>query len=348
MRATLTGLLNTLKDLEDFVNSIAPVNDLLRSHGQTIVQRYLTIRRRLDYAAFIVALYAAFEKFVEDLAWSHTEHEITRTKYSELHEKLRGKHLRASAELLNRRLGEGRYAGITERQIVSNLHDCLSDKTPYVLNRHAIIDHGDSNLRADKVHELFMSLGIDDINNGARQADPLVEWYRNIKGSDVVSSTVVEERLGDLVSRRNQIAHHGGTPSDFLGAAEMQDLLGFVKAYCNSLWHVVAGIYLERTYIGVPNASVHLESVEDPKKDGYVIIVRASSCRLKVGQPVIGKRANRVDRWGNIKEIQVEDRGVSDIDVGPTARVIGISLDFKSTKGTSHFVLPDKDDLIWS
>lgn len=348
MRATLTELLNTLGELEDFIKSIGPVTSLLSNHSDMIVLRYLTIRRRLDFAAFIVALYAAFEKFVEDLAWSHAEHEVTRTKYSKLHEKLQMKHLRESAELLHRRLGEGRYAGITDRQIVSNLHDCLSDKTPYLLNRHAIIDHGDSNLRADKVHELFLSIGIDDINKGAREADPLVDWYRNIKGSDVVSSTVVEERLGALVSRRNQIAHDGGAPNDWLGASEMQELLDFVRAYCRSLWAVIAGIYLERTYIKIPGASVRLESVEDPKKDGYVIIVRASSCRLKVGQPVIGKRANRVDRWGNIEEIHDNDRSVPEVDVGATAKELGIRLDFQSTKGTSHFLLPNTDDLIWS
>ena len=67
---------------------------------------------RLDYAAFIVALYTAFEKFVEDLAWSHAEIEASRNKYAGLSEKLRDTHLRGSAELLTRsHLGEGRYEG---------------------------------------------------------------------------------------------------------------------------------------------------------------------------------------------------------------------------------------------
>ena len=67
MRSTFDEVLATLRDLDIYIQSIDPVNSTLASVADPTIHGYLTIRRQLDSAAFVVLLYAAFEKFAEDL-----------------------------------------------------------------------------------------------------------------------------------------------------------------------------------------------------------------------------------------------------------------------------------------
>ncbi|MGA1823981.1 MAG: hypothetical protein ACMUIP_04890 [bacterium] len=73
MRSTLNALLADSNDLQIYVESIEKIYRILSSQQDTTIQECLNIRRRLDYVAFIIALYAALEKFVDDLAWSYAE-----------------------------------------------------------------------------------------------------------------------------------------------------------------------------------------------------------------------------------------------------------------------------------
>jgi hypothetical protein len=126
VRSTLDELTTELADLKSLVASIAPVNNALSNHQDSLVQQYLSIRRRFDYAAFAVALYASFEKFIENLVIAYVRLESRRVQYAALPPKLMEKHLSGSAELLWRgRLGERRYAGLNQLGVVKNLFECL-------------------------------------------------------------------------------------------------------------------------------------------------------------------------------------------------------------------------------
>jgi len=106
VRSTLDELITELDELKALVASIGPVNAALVSHKDTVVKQYVSIRRRFDYAAFIVALYASFEKFVESLIIAYVRLEARRVDYATLPRKLTDKHLSGTAELLLRgRLG---------------------------------------------------------------------------------------------------------------------------------------------------------------------------------------------------------------------------------------------------
>jgi len=78
------------------------------------------------------------------------------------------------------------------------------------------------------------------------------------------------------------------------------------------------------------------------------VVVRKPTCRTYIGQPVIGKRDNRVDRWGTIQEIQVDDNPVPAIEAGDPAAEVGLRVDFELTKGTQLYLLPAKDDAVWT
>jgi hypothetical protein len=88
VRSTLDELITDLAELKALVASIDPVNRALAGHKDSVVLQYVSIRRRFDYAAFAVALYASFEKFVENLITAYVRLEARRVDYAALPQKL--------------------------------------------------------------------------------------------------------------------------------------------------------------------------------------------------------------------------------------------------------------------
>jgi len=124
VRSTCDELAKELDELRALVKSIVPVNSALTGHHDSIVRQYVMIRRRFDYAAFVVGLYASFEKYIENLVAAYAQLEARRLQYADLPQKLKTKHLFRTADILyHGRLGEGRYAGIRELDVVTNLFD---------------------------------------------------------------------------------------------------------------------------------------------------------------------------------------------------------------------------------
>lgn len=102
MRSTFDELSKELDELKALVASIVPVNSALTGHQDSMVRQYVIIRRRFDCAAFVVALYASFEKYIEDLVAAYSRLQTRRLQYADLPETLVKKHLLVTAELLYR------------------------------------------------------------------------------------------------------------------------------------------------------------------------------------------------------------------------------------------------------
>ncbi|MDR3555895.1 MAG: MAE_28990/MAE_18760 family HEPN-like nuclease [Syntrophobacteraceae bacterium] len=352
MRSTLEAFNADIEELKIFVESIEKVFHILISNSDSTLQACLNIRKRLDYTAFIIALYAALEKYVEDIAWVFTQHESYRYSYRMLSDKLQSKHLRQSADLLSRgRLGEGRYSGVTELDVVGNLYACLSGNDHYKLNRPAIVHH-DSNLRSEVVQSVFNSLGIDNINDQICRSDSMISWFSISEGLESsslerVQQAIIDLRLKDLVDRRNQVAHAGVDMADTMNPSEMRERIDFLQAYGQSIFLILAGIYLYKYYIE-PNAATRLGlPTEGPYQGGLVVVLGKPSCNLYIGQPIIGIRENRVVRWGKIVEIQLNDVRVETVGPDSNTEHVGLRSDFKITKGTELYALAGKDQIIW-
>jgi hypothetical protein len=89
------------------------------------------------------------------------------------------------------------------------------------------------------------------------------------------------------------------------------------------------------------------DPIEGPFKNGAVV-VRKPTCRVYVGQAVFGVRKGRVDRWGEVKEIRVNDITANSIEIESPGTEVGLRADFKFTKGTRLYVLEKKDESVWS
>ena len=352
MRSTFDELAKELAELRALVASITPVNSALAGHHDSLVRQYLTIRRRFDYAAFVVALYASFEKFAENLVASYARLVALRSQYGALPTGLTRKHMTRSADILARgRLGEGRYVGVREIDVVKNLFDCLSGATPYALNNVAVVAH-DLNLRYDELAKLFAAVGIDHVCDRARRADAMVSWFCASNGLaqpplDGVPAATVQQRLDDLVERRNQVTHRGGSPVELLGTIEMTGLVDFVEALASSTFALTVAKYLRGRHVESGDAA-RLQLREGPYKDSTVVVVEKPEQRLYVGQPIFAFVETAGVRWGRILDLQVNGVSSTAIDKAATATDVGVAVDFKCTKGVELFVLDADDDVVWS
>ncbi|OGK06852.1 MAG: hypothetical protein A2W80_07120 [Candidatus Riflebacteria bacterium GWC2_50_8] len=351
MRTSLDEFLKELQEINTFVDSASSVYSTLANYGDDCITNSLTLRRRLDYLSFIIALYTSLEQYIEDLAWSFAALESSRNQYSQLHENLKDKHLKKSAELLFRgRLGEGRYTGLTNEDIVSNLNECLQDTDKYKLNRHAVVFH-ESNIRSEVIQGIFKAVGIENINPLACQTDLLTDWFSNAMGFEDAAENnlakIIELRLRDLVDRRNQLVHAGPSSLEAFDPDLMKERLVFFEAYGRAIFNVVGSCYLNRYYIVNPLTNRFGSPTEGPYKNDYVVVIENPHCKIFQGQPVFGIRENKVVRWGKIIGIRIDNAPVKSIEADSSASSVGLELDFKLWKNIQLFGLEKKDEAIW-
>ncbi|TBW12639.1 hypothetical protein E0E50_03050 [Azotobacter chroococcum subsp. isscasi] len=346
MHSILTELNSELDDLERFCESVDSVVSLLREHSDLSLRQLSTVRRQYDYAAFVVALYAAFERFIEALAVEYARTIAGFTPYKSLPPALIRKHLTKSAEILRKRLGEGRYAAVTELDVARNLFKCLSGDTGYELTGEAISAH-DNNLRYAELVSLFSEIGVGDLGKLLPSSGAMRSWYdsegQDAEVSDENLKVIIGTRLDNLVERRNDVAHRGGSADDVFGRQQMLSFLGFIRALSGSLFNSLAAEYLKlkaKAAVG----SERLEIVEGPYSKGMVIVVSPPKMHLYVGQPIYSIVASEV-RWGRIAELQVDGASISSFEDSGSDKTIGIKLDFVS--GKEVHVLHGDDGVVW-
>ncbi|MEZ4300259.1 MAG: MAE_28990/MAE_18760 family HEPN-like nuclease [Polyangiaceae bacterium] len=351
MRSALQAAVVAFKDLEGFLDSIGPVNRALTELEDPRITGYLRIRRGYDYAAFVVTLYSIFERFVEDLAWSSIQAHAARRKYADLDEDFRRRHVQVSAELLSKvQREERRYADVTPEAVIKSLHDCLSGKGRYQLIRHVVVHH-ERNFKADAVQGIFGAVGIRSVNDLARKAEPLRQWYREVKDKpdplDGIPIKHIEEHLRDLVDRRNEITHGGALPDAWLGMDDMRELLAFVQAYCDALHETAVKAYLQQTYLPPTAKSVPLGRITEGPFSNGAIVVERPACRVREGHPIFSTRQGRVEQWGRVKEIRINNKRVRNVPALGESGSLGLLLDFRVTKGMELHLVQRKDEIAW-
>lgn len=352
MRSTYDEFLKESAEVRTLIDSIHPVNEALAVHADSVVRQYLTVRRRFDYAAFVVALYASFEKFAENLVRSLAQTKITKFAYAALPPALTKKHLTKSAEILYREYaGKGRYSSLREADIVKNLSDCLSGAPAYSLNEWAVTHH-ESNLRPDEINTLFSTVGIDSICEKSRKTDAVVDWYKSRPDFvDMPESGVpyltIKTTMEDLVERRNGVAHRGGSPDSLLGHEKMSDLLKFVEAFSRGLYTLCVEHYLRESYIDRPGAISLGTTVEGPYAGGRAVVVGNPGAQLVLSQPAFALSEGWVVRWGRVQSLRIDDVPVNFIDSNCPDPLVGMLMDFRVSDGAQIYLLPAEDDLIW-
>lgn len=351
MLSILDQLNTEYEDLGAFTSSIAPVNKALATHHDVTVRKYLTLRRQYDYAAFVVAIYASFERYVETLVAEYARIISEFTLYACLPEPLIKKHLSQSADMFKKRLGEGRYAHLSPEIIAKNLFNCLSGNNNYTLTSDAIIAH-DTNFRYQDVSKLFGEVGIEGVANRLPGTDAVQKWLIANYGDAAPKNNsaligILDGRLGDLIERRNEVAHRGGSADELLGQDQMVELLGFMGSISGGLFELTVGAYFKKK-LAVEGYSESLVKIEGPYKDNTVMVFSPPAGNISIGQRIISTSANGMVRWGSIIGIQLDGVSVDGFITGQEVVSVGLEFDF-SCKGNSQFyMLTKSDEIVWA
>ncbi|MNZ39380.1 hypothetical protein D3C78_568730 [compost metagenome] len=360
MYSILEQLRTEISSLESFVSSISPVNDALSTHPDASVRQYLTLRRQYDYAAFVVALYASFERFTETLVAEYARQISSFTQYKDLPEALTKKHLAQSADMLSRkRLGEGRYANLSPVSVAESLFNCLSGAQSYSLTSEAVIAH-DTNLRFADVGKLLGDVGISDFCQNLPAVESIWEWFVRVEleredaetvdrtpEMDGAIKTIFETRLNDLVERRNEVAHRGGNADELLGQAEMLSRIDTIRTLAEAMFEISSSYYL-RLRTKDKNYSSRVEIVEGPYKSGSVIIINPPSVPLFRGQPSFVLYANGRVRWGTVLGLMVNDQPTEAINPGEINGSVGVELDIRCNKNSEVWISNAPDLTVWA
>lgn len=349
MRSNLEQLIAELREARALIDSIIPVNSALSGQPDGSIQKYLNVRRRFDYAALVVALYASYEKFVEDIVAAYARVKARGKLYSELPQKLIDKHCRKSTEIVSRgSLGKGRYVGLTDFTVIENLHQCMSNLPNYQLNDVAVVAH-ENNLRYHETLSLVANLGIVDLCNKVRRTDALTSWFASASSlTGYIESVPLETvlaRLEDVVERRNQVTHRGGSPDNILGPDEMRELVDFVEAICQGIFAVILRDYIDCDYIASQKAT-KLTVKEGPYKNGTVVVIGNPGASTSIGQPILCIAGISRIFCGRVKGIQLDGTpcvSVNDLSINE----IGIELDFRIPKSSTLYQIEVADELLW-
>ncbi len=351
MRSTLEALEAEFSALRMLVSSIDSIASLIRDHGNSDEQNYITLRRRFENSSFIIGLYASYEKFSEELMISFSSILASNNDGEPIPAPLLKKHTEKTIEILFRGYaGKGRFSNITEIDLVKNLFNCLNGNTPRKLNELAITSH-EANLRFDSLVSLFEPAGINC--RDLVYIDPLVKWYNRFLENEENSvgflpESIIKSKLDELVESRNNIAHRGGNPDNLLGPQDMNILLDFMENLAESIFIITVSAYMQQR--SKESDVTHLHITEGPFQKGLICVVKRPDSLLFVGQPIFVTSPEWKIRWGRIKDIQLDGNSVIELhkEDHPEVESVGICVDFRIPKHATLSVLQSEDELVWT
>lgn len=295
-------------------------------------------RRLIVYAAAVIALYGAFERFVEELLETYASgYPVRIPRYMEVDQAVKDQHLRLSLDLAARAVKDGSRSKLSVSHIIQNLAGCMvaEQDAPYVFNAEAFRVHF-GNIRAAKLSELFSAVGIGGILSQITKVPPLSKWILD----EVAAGRLVKQDgpklafLDDFVERRNEIAH--GQPVEMMSL----DLIGrysqFLLALCESLERVT----IDRE---LGDSCRQLHSIGSPLailKKINVVTFDLTNAKVTVGSKILVKRSSATGLRHIefiIESLMVGDKPRKSVTARKTPVPVGIRISGTAANG-EYFV----------
>lgn len=314
-------------------DALAADLELIRRYLHTVSQlQQTTDQRRFAYIASISALYASFETFVEQLAFKFGQLMLSKPDglSSQQFANLRSKYVQNASALLGKNLGAGRYKEIDELDIAKSLTSCLDDSYTYDLRLEVIALHN-SNLRWDAMADLFR-WAVPDLPIRLQQADAVRDWQLKAgHGEGKLPAEMLSRELGDLVERRNEVAHRA-IPEEIVSTEQLLAKVDFIEAMSLGLVASLTCTVLEASR--VRNESEELGTPAEYYQQGRIVVCPKLSLPVEVGD-VIWASNGRVARWGRLREIQLDGSSVSSVEAGIET---GLRFDFAAPRRSALHV----------
>lgn len=201
--------------------SAIALRKLVRKTGQSGLQPTLD--------ASVLLLTAAFEQFIADAMVAYTDNLPTIIPvYRNVPRAIRRANERYTGEALNQR--RSRFEEYERRSFVENLRNCHAGIIPYVLNGKAIALNN-RNMDSDNLEYLFNCLAVGNVWNLVSSTRSLQYWSG--PGGARIAKALAKNRLNELISTRNDIAHRVGTANP--GPQVVRNYIKFQRALARAL-----------------------------------------------------------------------------------------------------------------
>ena len=203
-----------------------------------------TDRKRYVYAVTIVSLYGLLERFVDTLI----EAFIARiagavSSYDKMPTKIQDNHIPMSLALV-KAIGEERHrTGMTQKEVIANLHSCLTGDENFRVNGSAFVLHR-GNISLTRITEFLSSVGIDTHFRRVTLTPDLLNLFREREERDISKVGDPElkallQPIDDLVERRNQVSHGVINIDDIESIDLLKERCRFVAAYGGAVYTVL-------------------------------------------------------------------------------------------------------------
>ncbi|GEM_PF-1495036 len=338
LRYYLEGIKLASKLLEVGTAELAGCEPLLKYQQHTLQHRLN--KSRFEYNSVIVSLYGCFEQFVETLIEFYIS-DLNKIvpNYDELPKSITKNHIELSIELLKNLEKMPKYQDIvTEAQIITNLHSCITVTRNYQVNKEAYSYHL-ANLRHNEVEKLFNRVGVEKIPNRMLECPDFVKCLQNEQLPLKVGAAW--SILNELVTRRNQVAH-GGVSSDLLSRDELLNYLSWFEEYGKALYEVV---YSEELgYVVKYQGGIELGKPIKVYPQLKVVGISIKNIQVKVGDLLVAQTANEFLPYlaGEIEEIQENEVSHPEITASDISRDIAMRISFKAKENQTFFLIPKK------
>lgn len=188
--------------------------------------------KKYEYRANIVSLYGVFERFVEDLIREYVG-EISRIcrSYDNLDDKIKGSYVEKWKVLhTNIVKGHTKYS-LTVEKMAQNMQDTILQNSSAIMPECFIPIGG--NYRHDMVCNCMTDLGATNIKSGMKKYEPLNTYIVVHEIAEDNIDEAINLKLGDLVERRNEVAH--GAIGTMLGKEEYEEMMQFTDLYAKTI-----------------------------------------------------------------------------------------------------------------
>lgn len=188
--------------------------------------------RQFEYNSIVISLYGYLELFVESIICDYVEELRKLIKsYSDLDKDTKVHYRREMIAMYNKRKSP-KLAHLTDSCVSENLYNILHGDNPVIMPEAFFQSGGNYNFK--EITACFKSLGCKNIISEIKQYDPLRSFFASIGAKPSDKNEDLYQKLDDLVSRRNEIAH-GSNKGNILSKNILKQYKVFLKVFCESL-----------------------------------------------------------------------------------------------------------------
>src|ERR1017187_6409034 len=183
--------------------------------------------RQLESSSGILILYAALERFAEDLISDYLSELTQLGPSSKLPERLQKEYRNRFGQILVN-LDTRRHQKLRLEDLVCAYADCLKGTPAYKLEPRVMVTHSE-NFRFPILNNLFQSCGLEQLEPWMASDNRIARFVAEKCGG---SATVASE-VQALVELRNDAAH--GVPYPIASPTQLTNFCDFVMIVCCSL-----------------------------------------------------------------------------------------------------------------